>query len=138
MKKLKRNRLKSIVSLICTVLSAWLILSSACIGVSATTTSGSCGEGVSWSYDPNSKTLTISGTGEIDDYSIGNNPPPWKVNSCKIVNVVIEDGITKIGSFAFYGCEDLVSVSIAESVTSLSESIFRDCLKLENINIPKK
>lgn len=55
-------------------------------------TSGTCGDKATWTYDENTKTLTISGTGAMSDYTI-NSGSPWN-NINDIQTVVIGEGIT--------------------------------------------
>ena len=77
--------------------------------------SGTAGEGVNWVLDADG-TLTISGEGEIevDWYS-----PPWYDYNDYIINIVVEEGITKIPSTAFCYAENLLTVSIPASVTDM-------------------
>ena len=49
--------------------------------------------------------------------------------------VVIPDGITKIGSWAFSYCTNLISIVIPSSVTEIGEYAFNGCTGLESINI---
>ena len=65
---------------------------------------------VLWGYDNGTQTLTISGTGAMADYNSDNQP--WKDFRGDITSVVIEDGVTSIGDYAFYGCTSLTSVTI--------------------------
>lgn len=53
-----------------------------------------------------------------------------------VVDVVIPDGVTKIGERAFANCKDLVSVTIPDSVTSIGFEAFNNCSSLTSINIP--
>ena len=98
-------------------------------------TSGICGTygeneaDVKWDFDEFTGTLTISGTGGITDY------PTWGEFSDKIIEVIIENGVTSIGNSAFYGCSSLTSVTIPESVTSIGEDAFRDT-GLTSVTIP--
>jgi uncharacterized protein (TIGR02145 family) len=78
-------------------------------------------------------TLYVRGTGQIRGYSSDNstNPPtpttPWYINQSQIKHVVIEEGITKIGSFAFGRCEALISVNIPSSITAIDAFAFYYC-----------
>ena len=74
-----------------------------CASVHAQATSGSCGTNATWEYD--SGTLTISGTGEMDDFSYS----PWVLNY-KVKSIVIKEGVTRIGNNAFKTCPDYTSV----------------------------
>ncbi|MCD8004012.1 MAG: leucine-rich repeat protein, partial [Clostridia bacterium] len=72
----------------------------------------SCGDNLSWTLEDG--TLTISGTGDMYSYEWGTSP--WFYISNKITSIVIEDGVTSIGEYAFYGCTNLTSVTIPDSV----------------------
>ncbi|MBP5366455.1 MAG: leucine-rich repeat protein [Bacteroidales bacterium] len=65
-------------------------------------TSGKCGENAMWNYDEETGTLTISGTGDMYDYE--KNCAPWITlkNNCTINKLIVEEGITSIGDYAFY------------------------------------
>lgn len=100
-------------------------------------TSGTCGENLTWELSDDG-TLTISGEGEMDDYDLDasiRRPSPWYMSS-EIVNVVIGEGVTSIGSFAFYGCSNLASITIPDSVTLIGQYAFFSCSSLTSITIP--
>jgi hypothetical protein len=67
--------------------------------------------------------MTISGTGDIPDYELAENAPPWYnaliSGSIKIRTAEIKDGITRIGNNTFAQCTILTSVTIPNSVTSI-------------------
>jgi hypothetical protein len=86
-------------------------------------TSGTIGA-CSWTL--NNDTLTIEGTGTLNKGTWGNN----------IKVVVIKDGVTSIGGWAFYECRGLTSVTIPASVTSIGESAFCYCYGLTSVTIP--
>lgn len=101
---------------------------------------GKCGDNVTYSFDADTGVLTISGTGPMWDWNnisgethFTNNPFYAQYG---IKSVVIEDGITKIGSYAFYVCKNLSSIIIPNSVTSIDEYAFYSCIKLTNVIIP--
>lgn len=102
----------------------------------ANTTSGTCGENLTWELDENDTltisgtcgdnttwkmnidgTLTVSGSGEMDGWPLGETP--WFDYSDSITSVVIEDGVTRVGVSAFWGCENLTHVIIPGSVTRI-------------------
>ena len=93
-----------------------------------------CGENATWELDDNGK-LTISGTGDMYDFGPGETGP-WKTYRDKIKTVVIEDGITSIGSGAFLNCHSITSVTIPDSVTSIGNDAFSYNEQLTEINIP--
>ncbi len=100
--------------------------------------SGICGDNLEWTLTDDD-VLTISGTGKMKDYSsvssAGNQitTAPWKSRPKK---VVIEDGVTSIGSHAFYYCKNLTSVTIPNSVTSFEMYAFYGCSSLMSVTIP--
>ena len=51
-------------------------------------------------------------------------------------SLVLAEGVTSIGSFAFYGCEKLMSITIPDSVTSIDRNAFSGCSSLTSITIP--
>lgn len=51
-------------------------------------------------------------------------------------DIVIPEGVTKIGSTVFEGCENITSVVIPEGVTEIGVSAFRSCRNLTSIAIP--
>ena len=102
---------------------------------SAFDSSGSCGENVTYTFDEDSDLLTISGTGDMQNYSISDSSP-FKDFRYYIKTIVINNGVTSIGDYAFYYCYNLTSITIPDSVTSIGDSSFRECEKLTSIIIP--
>lgn len=96
-----------------------------------TPTNGQCGENAFWNYDVDSKTLTISGTGAMNNYS-----SPWEKYKNEILTVNIEDGITSISRSAFSYCSSLKAITIPNSVTYIRDSAFYNCSSLTSITIP--
>lgn len=96
--------------------------------------SGTCGENLTWSLD-NEGTLTISGTGEMNNYDIFDSDI-GKGYRNSIKRVVIEEGVTSIGDNAFSYCSSITEVTIPDSVTSIGESAFDGC-GLTSINLPE-
>ena len=90
------------------------------------------GGNVTWELSENG-VLVISGNGKMDSYGQGKSP------FCKnnnIHRIVIEQGVTSIGSFAFEGCKELTSVSIAGSVTQIGTNAFTGCIGLSSLTFP--
>ncbi len=52
--------------------------------------------------------------------------------------VIIQDGLTSIGSYAFYNCYYLSSITLPNSVTNIGSYAFRGCSSLTSIIIPEK
>ncbi len=92
--------------------------------------SGNFGEELTWEVDDEGN-LTICGTGDMPsiDYP---GPGPW---GNAITTVTIEEGITSISQYAFYGCTGLTSVTIPNSVNSIGFYAFADCTSLTGVYI---
>ena len=102
-------------------------------GEPATATgSGSCGENATWTLTADG-TLTISGTGPMNSVY---ETSLWSGLNMYIKKVVIQDGISSIGSYAFWNCPQLESVIIPSSVTSIGGNAFDRCFRLKEISIP--
>lgn len=105
---------------------------------------GVCGQNATWNFDKNTGTLSINGTGEMRNYHRSLYlskqetlyPAPWSDFASEIKSVVISPGITSIGSYAFYGCSDLVAVSVPNGVSRVESSVFEGCNNLATISIP--
>ncbi len=89
-------------------------------------------ESVSWTLDDG--TLTIAGNGEMPSYSSGE--APWYDCRSSITRIVVGDGITGIGDYAFYNCNKATSVVLPNSLTSIGNHAFSGCRSLPNITFP--
>ena len=98
--------------------------------------SGTCGRNLTWTYVEATHTLTISGSGEMNNYSYHTNLAPWSGYHEKISTIIIESGVTRIGEYAFYDCSSMVTIDIPNSVTSIGVSAFDNCVNLTSIDIP--
>ena len=116
--------------------------------------SGNLDGGLAWNLTK-AGTLTISGQGAMPDFgSIGDQP--WSTNSDKIRKVVIENGVTSVGSCAFWNCgvlsaeisasvtaignsafrsSGIISVTIPSSVKTIGDSAFRECENLSSVTV---
>ena len=95
---------------------------------------GECGTNLTWSYVESTHTLTISGTGAMADFDY--QETPWYGYTTDITNIVIEDGVTSIGEYAFAECENLTTINIPNSVTTIGENAFSYCDGLTTVTIP--
>lgn len=125
---------------------------------------GKCGDNLTWTLDL-AGTLTISGTGEMFDYEphwdglvfhqdgtaytheeLLQTEGPWKHDvwvengngdegEWKILNIVVEDGVTGIGEAAFFGIHGLQSVALPASLRRIGPQAFA-CARLSQITIP--
>ena len=95
--------------------------------------SGSCGTNAKWEL--NGGKLTISGTGNMVSW-LTSDKVPWNKYKSQITSLVIGDGVTSIGAYAFMGCANLASVSIPESVTDIEMYAFASCVSLKEVTLP--
>ena len=122
-----KNRLLSMIlaiSMVLTFLPVSAISAFADVGSTSS-------DDLKWSIDDNG-TLTISGYGAMKDYDNYANRSPW--HNFNFTNVVIEDGVTSIGEWAFYECK-LTQITIPNSVTSIGKNAF-DSSGLTSVTIP--
>lgn len=110
------------------LLFAALLLLALCIGASAAGTSGKCGPSAYWSFDSSTGTLTISGSGAMNDYEYGNDYP-WMDYRDSIQTIVIGDQITQIGRYAFTGTA-CSTIKFGKNVRSIGERAFLECRNL--------
>ncbi len=96
--------------------------------------SGKCGNNVTWILD-DSGTLLLFGSGDMNNYSpySGVNVP-W--NSSLVKSIKIDDGITSIGDYSFWLCNNLSSVKIGNSVSRIGFKAFSLCSNLMSVEIP--
>lgn len=117
------------------LLFAALLLLALCIGASAAGTSGKCGPSAYWSFDSSTGTLTISGSGAMNDYEYGNDYP-WMDYRNSIQTIVIGDQITQIGRYAFTGTA-CSTIKFGKNVRSIGERAFLECRNLNgDLTIP--
>ena len=97
---------------------------------------GSCGEHTYYYYDWKTKQLNIGGTGPVEDYRPDEDDmTPWTDYTDILEKVVIEDGVTRIGSSAFEGCIALTQVELADTVTDIADYAFYACVKLTEFSL---
>ncbi len=99
----------------------------------AAPTEGTCGEKVTWKLAGG--TLTIGGEGEMSNYA-NSDDVPWKDSRDAITRVVVESGVTTIGDYAFYRCENLSKILIQGDVAIIGQFAFSQCTALEEISLP--
>ena len=97
-------------------------------------------ERTSFTYDTDTKTLTISGSGRIpsrDFDSEGSAYSKFGFSVAEVEKVVIQSGVTRIGKQAFYKFTNLTSVTIPNTVTEIRGRAFYKCYALSSVTLPK-
>lgn len=90
-----------------------------------------CGQNLTYTLDRESGVLTISGTGEMFDYS-GFESAPWKDYSEGINTIIIDEGITHIGDFAFEA-NQIQSLNFPTTLNSIGQYAFYECKSLKEV-----
>ena len=100
--------------------------------------SGTYGENITWSYDAG--TLRFSGKGNMNNISNGSRGEraPWYHSDYRdsITNIVIEEGITSVGSWAFISLVNVTTVTIPSTVTVIQPHAFQNCQGIKCMNLP--
>lgn len=91
--------------------------------------SGTCGDGLTWVLED--RTLTISGSGEMDDGA------PWAAHKSKVKKLVLTGGVTRVGEEAFYEFDRLESIDFGDSLVEIGARAFYGCTELIVIHLPK-
>ena len=127
-----------IIMLVITMMSASVFAES--VG-SETVAAGRCGDNAEWALKDDG-TLIVYGFGDMDDYylnwdvrAVPRSDVPWEKYFGDIRKVVIDAGITYVGNNAFWGCESMTELSLADSVETIGYSAFQDN-SLEELIIP--
>ena len=102
--------------------------------------SGSCGDqgdNVTWTLVSDG-IFTVSGVGNMKDYrSLPDYASrPWSDSAWQISSVVIEDGVTSVGSSAFLDANRLATVSLPQGLISIGANAFRNCTNLTSVSVP--
>ncbi len=108
------------------------------LSIGSTNVWGVVNEGDEYSWNSSTKTLTIHKAGDYADGIMddcGTTDQPWRLKtSGSAEHIVVEDGITTIGTFAFYGCCDKVSdVTLPSSLTTIKQGAFGLCTIIANV-----
>ncbi|MCQ2481952.1 MAG: leucine-rich repeat protein [Clostridia bacterium] len=101
--------------------------------------SGECGDNVRWSLD--NGVMHISGKGDMNGYPVYNNPNsdlcmPWYEYKDQITSVIVDEGVTSVGTSAFWGCKNLKTLQTPTSLKEIGFAAFAECTALTDITIP--
>ena len=112
------------------------LLSALCLPTTyAADYSGSCGANLTWELTGDE--LTISGTGAMNDFT-SYSSSPWYSNRKNIKKVIINEGVTSVGDFAFKQCDNLSMVSFPQSLLIIGKGSFDNCKALASVSFPSK
>lgn len=91
--------------------------------------SGTCGEGITFSFDPLTNKLSFEGHGSIPNYK--KNQTPWVQFSAITKTIEINEGITEIGAYAFFYFQSLVEITLSSSVSKIGKYAFYKCQSID-------
>ena len=97
--------------------------------------SGTCGENLTWKFDQKTGTLTISGTGEMGNYDEFGTIP-WYAWRTQLTSVVIEEGVTSVGGYAFFDHALMNSITLPNTLEKIGWYAFNCCDRLNTVEIP--
>ncbi len=93
------------------------------------------GDNVYYEFDSTTGVLTVSGIGDMYDFS-GWETAPFSDIKDEVKSIIISEGVTSVGDFAFAYCTSNVeNISIARSVTKIGRAAFMSCQKLTSLVI---
>ena len=82
--------------------------------------------------------MTVSGTGAMADYHWGNTSPtvPWWDSHEQVSSIVVEEGVTKVGSYSFNSFSEATIVTLPNSLTTIGNFAFTHCSRLTSVTMP--
>ena len=99
-------------------------------------TTGQCGTNCTWTYDTNTKKITMNGFGEISDLE-DLIDREWNKIIETIESVEISKGFTKIGNYVFMNGVSIKTVSLPETIAIIGKSAFENCIEIEKVELPE-
>lgn len=98
------------------------------------TMSGSTEDGLTWSWSRDTGELVLTGEGAMDGYD--SDTMPWYDVLPYTTSIVIKEGITSIGSYAFYNATNVTGILLPSTLTNLDERAFEYCTSVEELVVP--
>ena len=128
--------MKKIIYLIAVIMLSNIMVFGVCAKSNPPATSGVCGENISWTLKDNGQ-LVISGTGNMENYTYA-FATPWEYHRARglITSVVIGEGVTSIGDYAFYNIYSATTIKLPQTIESIGKKSFVGCDKLTAIDLP--
>jgi len=94
-----------------------------------------------WKFDEITETLTVGGCEELQDFLYGASEtpwtiPPWDEHREQVKHVVVADGVTRIGDYAFSNMPNLQTVTLPEGLEEIGNSAFQHAANITQIQFP--
>lgn len=158
MEMIMMKETKKIISVLLAIVLTMTIIPFSGIVASAEALTGTCGDNLTWNYDDSTGVLTISGTGEMYNYD-GGLKTPWYDVRKDITEIIIGNGVTSVGKYAFqktgvdvvtisdtvetigeygfYGSTGIIELNFGANVKTIGKYAFNSMFKLEKLNLPE-
>ena len=127
MNRIKKRSFK----ILCVVLVLIFNFASLTLTTFAVEYEGTCGENLTWFFEEETGTLTISGNGPMFD--LYEKTKPWQHLRDDVVNIVVSSGVTSISRNAFSDFYELINVTIAGTVEVIEDYAFYYCENMQNV-----
>ncbi len=149
---------KKLISVLLAFILTMSIIPFSGIVASAEALTGTCGDNLTWKYEDSTGVLTISGTGEMYNYD-GGLKTPWYDVKNNITEIIIENGVTSVGKYAFqktgvdvvtisdtvetigdygfYASTGIVELNLGTNIKSIGKYAFNSMFKLEKLTLPE-
>jgi len=98
--------------------------------------SGVCGNNLTWQFVPATGALVLSGHGDMTNYASAADVP-WHDYVGAIRDIALPNGMTSVGSYAFYGCTEVEALVLPQSIKSIGANVFFGCSGLQSMIIPE-
>ncbi len=130
--------MKKVLSFVICLIMVFLIFTATVPVAVAAEYTGAAGKNIFWTLDTFSGELVFNGSGDMNDYSL-DTVAPWSYYQSYIKEVTIGEGITSVGSFAFYNQTGnrygkMKTVNLSSTVSDIDEYAFRGCKSITAVN----
>ena len=127
--------MRKIISILLSLLMVISVFSGLTLSASALLKSGSLGDDVTWTFDSDTKTLNVTGTGATKNYDNMLNTPLYTFRD-EIKKIIIGEGITEIGKYNFDGFSNLEAIEFPSTLTYIGFYSFGHCTSLKEVTLP--
>lgn len=95
---------------------------------------GKTDDGFEWHWEKSTGILTVRGTGNMSNY--GSKTMPWYDVLPHSTKIIVSDGITTIGKYAFYNATNVTHISLPNSLAEIEQRAFEYCISVEELVVP--